>query len=375
MNSRERIHTILNGEEPDRVGYTDGDFFSDTVEKWHAEGLPEAVDSKDGSFNPWLNVMGLRHFGMDICLTEPDCSPKYEVIEYETGDGWIIMKDEFGTTTKWWTRRSSVPHFLSPVVKTREDFKEKIEPLLDSSDMRRPSSLRYPFKEELAETVGRLQNEFFVAVKMIGPFTYCMYLCGGLAPALIFMMKNQDFMPHMFGSIASFLARMGEGYVRAGVDGLWVADDLGGQDGPFCSPKMYAELLKPAHRETCEPFSRKGLPRILHCDGYVEPLIPDFIEAGFMALQPLQNKIGMDVRRLKQKYGEKLTLMGGIDTQILSSGDPEAIKNEVVAKIRIAGRGGGYIVTSDGPVPPTVSLKSYRLFVETVRKHGSYPLR
>lgn len=94
-----------------------------------------------------------------------------------------------------------------------------------------------------------------------------------------------------------------------------------------------------------------------------------------MALQPLQNKIGMDVRRLKQKYGEKLTLMGGIDTQILSSGDPEAIKNEVVAKIRIAGRGGGYIVTSDGPVPPTVSLKSYRLFVETVRKHGSYPLR
>jgi uroporphyrinogen decarboxylase len=318
--------------------------------------------------------MGLRHFGMDICLTEPDCSPKYDVIEYETGDGWIVMKDEFGTTTKWWTRRSSAPHFLRPVVKTREDFKEKIEPLLDSSDMRRPSSPRYPFNEELAETVRRLQNEFFVAVKMIGPLTYCMYLCGGLAPALIFMMKNQDFMPHMFGSIANFLARVGEGYVQAGVDGLWVADDLGGQDGPFCSPKMYTELLKPAHRETCEPFLQKGLPRILHCDGYVEPLIPDFIEAGFMALQPLQNKIGMDVRRLKQKYGEKLTLMGGIDTEILSSGDLEAIENEVIAKIRIAGRGGGYVVTSDGPVPPSVSLKSYQFYVETVKTHGAYPL-
>ena len=375
MNSRERIHTILNREEPDRVGYTDGDFFADTVQKWHAEGLPEAVNSKDGSFNPWLNVLGLRHFGMDICLTEPDCSPKYDVVEYETGDGWTIMKDEFGTTTKWWTRRSSAPHFLRPVVKTREDFKEKIEPFLDVSDIRRPASLRYPFEEELAETVRRLQSEFFVAVKMIGPLTYCMYLCGGLAPTLIFMMKNQDFMRHMFDSIANFLARMGEGYIRAGVDGLWVADDLGGQDGPFCSPKMYAELLKPAHREICEPFIRKGLPRILHCDGYVEPLIVDFLEAGFVALQPLQNKIGMDVKRLKQKYGENLTLMGGIDTEILSSGDLQAIKEEVVSKIRMAGKDGGYIVTSDGPVPPTVSLKSYQFFVDTVRAQGSYPLR
>jgi uroporphyrinogen-III decarboxylase len=103
-------------------------------------------------------------------------------------------------------------------------------------------------------------------------------------------------------------------------------------------------------------------------------MIPDFIGAGFMALQPLQNSV-MDIQRLKQKYGTSLTLMGGIDTRVLSSGDFGAIEKEVVTKIRMAGRGGGYIVTCDGPVPPAISLSCYQYFVETVRKYGCYPLK
>jgi uroporphyrinogen decarboxylase len=374
VDSRERIWAIFNGEEPDRVGYTDGDFFVDTVQRWHTEGLPASVDSQGGAFNPWLNIMGHRHFGMDIWVTRANYTPKYDTIEYEAGDGWTIVKDEFGTTTKWWTTKSGSPHYLDPIVKTREDFEEKIEPLLDSDDMRRASSQQYPFKQELAEMVKRLQSEFFVAVKMTGPFEYSMNLCGGLASLLRFMAKNQDFIPHMFGCIASFLARMGESYIQAGVDGLWLSDDQGGQDRPFYSPKWYANLLKPAHREICEPFEKKGLPRILHSDGNVELMIPDFIGAGFMALQPLQNSV-MDIQRLKQKYGTSLTLMGGIDTRVLSSGDFGAIEKEVVTKIRMAGRGGGYIVTCDGPVPPAISLSCYQYFVETVRKYGCYPLK
>jgi len=109
----------------------------------------------------------------------------------------------------------------------------------------------------------------------------------------------------------------------------------------------------------------------IHSDRNVELMIPDFIGAGFIALQPLQNSV-MDIQHLKQKYGNNLTLMDEIDTRVLSTGDFEVLEKEVLTKIRMAG---GYIVTCDGPVPPAISLSAYQYFVETVRKYGTYPLR
>jgi uroporphyrinogen decarboxylase len=374
MDSRERITAILEKREPDRVGFQDTDFFSDTFQRWHSEGLPGTVDGIKPNF-PWLNVQGLRYFGNDIYIVWPDISPKYDTVDYEVGENWSIAKDEFGVTKKSWTTKTASPQYLDPLIKTPQDLKDKIDPLLDHEDARRISSSRYPFKSEFAQMISRFQREFFVVVGIIGPFEYSTYLCGGLASALVLLMRNQDFASYMLSRIADFERKICESCLDAGVDGLWVFDDQGSQDGPFFSPVLYKKLVKPAHESVCEPFRRSGLPRLLHSDGYLEPIIPHLTEAGFVALHPLQNKISMDVRRLKDKYGKELTLIGGIDTRTLSSGDPQAIENEVKSKIGAAGHGGGYIVASDGPVPPSISLENYKFFVETVRKYGGYPLK
>jgi uroporphyrinogen decarboxylase len=374
MNSRERIRTILNRQEPDRVGFQDTDFFSDTLERWHGEGLPRSVDVLRPNW-PWLNVPGLRYFGHDIYVTWPDISLKYDAIDYEVADNWSIAKDEFGTTKKSWTGKTASPQFLDPVVKTPQDFEGRVEPLLDHLDIRRVSSAGYPFRQELEQMVKRFQREFFVTVGVVGPWEYSTYLCGGLAATLVFVMKNQDFASSMFMRIADFLAKICESYIAAGADGLWVFDDQGSQDGPFFSPRLYERLLEPAHEKVCAPFVRRDLPRLLHSDGHIEPLIPHFIDAGFLALHPVQNKAGMDVKKLKERYGDELALIGGMDTRILSSGDLDAIRNEVRSKIGVAAKGGGYIAASDGPVPPTISLDSYKFFVEAVKKYGAYPIR
>jgi uroporphyrinogen-III decarboxylase len=374
MDSRGRIAAILNGNEPDQVGFQDADFFADTIRQWHAQGLPSNIDTAAGSLGPWLNVRGLRHFQADIYVTWPDISLKYDAIDYEVGDDWKVIKDIYGTTAKWWTEKSGTPQYLDPIVKTPKDFEEKVEPLLDAHSMRRVSGSNYPFKQELENMTRHFQKEFFVVAGIEGPLGYSMYLCGGLARTLIFLMRNQDFMQHMLSSIGDFLARICESYIEAGVDGVWVFDDQGSRDRPFLSPALYEKLLKPAHQRICDPFRRKGLPRLLHSDGSVESIIPHLIDAGFVALQPFQNDV-MDIRKVKETYGSELTLMGGIDTRVLSSGDFDAIRKEVASKISIAGKGGGYIVTSDGPVPPTVSLESYQFFRELVREYGKYPLK
>ena len=372
MNSRERISVILNGEQPDQVGYQDADFFEETIEKWHSEGLPSNIGT--GPKEGWMDVRGLRYFEADIYVTWPDLSPKYDVIDYEVDQDWKIIKDEYGTTRKVWTEKSGAPQHLNPVVKTPKDFTEMVEPLLDADGMRRVCSSRYPFKQELEQMIKRFQKKFFVAVGVEGPLGYSMSLCGGLARTLVFLMKNQDFMGYMLNSVTDFLSKICESYIEAGVDGIWVFDDLGSREGPFLPPKLYEKLIKPNHQKLCAPFVKRGLPRLLHSDGNIEIIMPQLIDAGFVGLQPLQNDV-IDIKRMKEKYGDLLTLMGGIDTRVLSSGDPTAIEKEVATKIGVAGTGGRYIATSDGPVPPTVSLDSYQLFRKLVKEYGQYPLK
>lgn len=73
-------------------------------------------------------------------------------------------------------------------------------------------------------------------------------------------------------------------------DGLWVWEDLGFKQRPFMSPAMYREQIYPAHKRLFDFAHSCGLPVVLHCDGYVEALIPGLIAAGIDCLQPLEVK-------------------------------------------------------------------------------------
>ena len=132
--------------------------------------------------------------------------------------------------------------------------------------------------------------------------------------------------------------------------------------------------MGPAHHRIIYQFRAKNLPAVLHTDGNVDILVPYFIKVGFTALQPLEAKAGMDVRKLKEKFGDKMAFIGNIDVRALSAGK-EAIKREVLSKLPIAMEGGGYIACSDHSVPPSVSLDNYLYFLKLIRKYGKYTLR
>ncbi len=102
-----------------------------------------------------------------------------------------------------------------------------------------------------------------------------------------------------------------------------------------------------------------GLPVIYHGCGNVAALLPDFIEIGVDAYNPLEAKAGLDVVDLRRRYGHKLAFCGNGDIRVLESGDPEAVKREVLRKLNAA-RGGGYIFQSDHSVTSGVSGRDLR---------------
>ena len=106
-------------------------------------------------------------------------------------------------------------------------------------------------------------------------------------------------------------------------------------------------------------------------------LIPDFIDAGFDILTPVQTSAsGMDPQELKTEYGDQLTFWGGgIDTQkTLPFGTVDEVKAEVAERLRIFGPGGGFVFNSIHNIQPLSPVENVLAVYRTIQEKGKYPL-
>ena len=154
--------------------------------------------------------------------------------------------------------------------------------------------------------------------------------------------------------------------------------DLGTQTGPFISPKTYRSLYQPFHRRVNDWIhEHTGWKSFTHSCGSVMALIPDFIEAGFDILNPVQcSAAQMEPWELKRRFGERLTFWGGgVDTQrTLPFGTPEQVRQEVRERISIFGRGGGFVFNPIHNVQPQTPIENLLAMFDTLQGYGGYPL-
>jgi uroporphyrinogen decarboxylase len=130
------------------------------------------------------------------------------------------------------------------------------------------------------------------------------------------------------------------------VDLAFTADDIGGQNGPLLAPSMWAEFLKPYHTRLNRAIHEFGAKVIYHSDGAVMWAVDGLIEMGVDVLQALQfSAKGMDAREMKARWGNRLCFEGGVSVQTtLPLGSVEDVRRETEERIRVLGKGGGYIL-------------------------------
>ncbi|MFH0964683.1 MAG: uroporphyrinogen decarboxylase family protein [Planctomycetota bacterium] len=123
--------------------------------------------------------------------------------------------------------------------------------------------------------------------------------------------------------------------------------DFGTQRGLFISPDLYRDLYQPLHKRLNDwVHANTSWKTFLHSCGSVRDLIPDFIDAGFDCLNPVQcSAAGMEAGALKREFGDRIVFWGGgVDTQkTLPFGTPEDVSREVAERTKILGEGGGFI--------------------------------
>jgi uroporphyrinogen decarboxylase len=369
LTGKERFQRILNHQPVDRIGLFEV-FWRETARTWSEQGhfeKPEMISD---------------HFGLDIRRTGGEITPVLWpiinlVADLDAGEQIVeetattkLVRNGNGAILRWGKDRGSAPEHVSFLVKDRRSWEEHIRPhLVEASSYPRRIAVG-PYRDTRDHCA---RKNVFLSTAVLGAFDAMNALCGHEC-VLTGMATDPDWIKDMANVYADVTVNMLEmAYQQVGLpDGLWIWDDLGFKRRPFMSLGMYREIIMPAHKRLMDFAHSKGLPVVLHCDGLVESLIPSLIEAGVNCLQPIEIKAGMDLLRIKNNFGDRLALIGGMNVLTLVSNDLAQVKNELQSKVPAVMAGSGYVLQVDHSVPDQVNYETYRYFIEKGLELGTY---
>jgi uroporphyrinogen decarboxylase len=200
-----------------------------------------------------------------------------------------------------------------------------------------------------------------------------------------FMFRNDNFFVLLASEpekAIAFLAEAVEGYlaklekylgaVGPYIDVIQFGDDLGMQSGPQISPRMYRRIFKPFHSKMWRRAKELAPVKVmLHCCGGVRELLPDLIDAGLDAINPVQiTCTGMEPAGLKRDFGRDMVFWGGgCDTRdILPNGSPATVFRHTQEMLRIWNPGGGFVFQQVHNIQPDVPPQNIAAMYEAIKR-------
>ncbi|MFW5856298.1 MAG: uroporphyrinogen decarboxylase family protein [Planctomycetota bacterium] len=352
LTSIERVRNVLHHEPIDEVPCMDS-IWGETYSAWIERGnIAEGEDvgetlGMDIRSGGWLNSCANLDF---------------EPVVIEETEETILQLDGNGAKLRRHKLHASTPEHVDFTVKDREGWLEHAKPFLTDLDRR-----RIPFENYREARKRAAELERFFCWAGVAPFEQMHPVCGH-EYMLMGMALDPDWVKDMAMTYADLTIRHQEVlFAEEGEpDGIFFYEDMGFKGKPFMSPAMYADILQPAHKKLFDFAHSRGLKVIVHSCGYVAPLAPGLVEAGMDCLQAMEVKAGMDLRELKQQFGDRLAYFGNMDVRTLISNDRAQIDAELEAKLPAAlADDGGYVLMSDHSIPPEVEFETMQYFFQT----------
>jgi uroporphyrinogen decarboxylase len=165
-----------------------------------------------------------------------------------------------------------------------------------------------------------------------------------------------ELMAQWMNKYAHWLADLAESCIDAGVDMIRISDDMGQNDVELFPPDVINELLIPNMKIVFDRIRDKGAVVAMHSDGYIMSIMDQFIDLGVQVLHPCQESAGMDQVYIKETYGDKLVMHGGLDVMdSLLTLEGEALMDYVRKQFEICKPGGGFIYNGSHLIQPDIS--------------------
>ena len=353
MNSRERVLSALNHEEPDRIPIDMGG----TVSTIHVDAYRALLrylkinvddiwilDSVSGSSRPDEEI--LRKFHVDTRYIYPKLSKIEQNPPLEMIDIWGIKR-------KFTRYYYDLTRDGSPLSKV-EDLEE-----IEQFNWPNARTIAYNLDDMIEQAERLAKQDYAVGLPyvIVGSFAHSMLL-RGYQQFLADVILRPKIADSIMEKVANIMVDVIKEYVEPigkYLDFVFFGDDLGSQTAPIISPQVYRRYVKPKHKKIVDAFRYATKAKvIIHSDGAISPLIDDLVDVGISGINPVQvTAKGMDSKELKEKFGDRIIFWGAIDTQrVLPFGTTSDVRKEVKLRIDHMGKGGGYVLTSVHNIQP-----------------------
>ena len=351
MTPQQRVMATLEHRPPDRLPRFDS-FWEEFRQPCTRQlGLAANADLAD-------------YFNIDIAIAIADETPfptRREILRQDGGKK--VERDGWGRVIET-VEGAFFYRELEVAVQEKKDLDRLVfdAPALDQ---------RYAAFMRQVESQRRKRCVF---CKTGGPYLRTTYLRGEVN-FLTDIAGDPDFAQALADRVADHIIQIGlESLARGQLydTGLWIYDDMAYNLQPMMSPAAFERIFLPAYRRMVCAFKRAGAAKvILHSDGNIAPLLDMLVDAGIEGINPVEPRAGLHIPTLKTRYGDKLSLIGGMcNSHVLPQGPREAIGAQAREIIEVAGDGG--VVIGAHSIGPDIPVEHYLHYHRTVEEEGAF---
>jgi uroporphyrinogen decarboxylase len=329
MTPFERVEAAIRHEEPDRVPF---DFWA----------VPEVIEMLKKTLGANNEEELLQLLGIDCRLVKPDyIGPEPKRFD----DGSFF--------TPWGSHRRLIANEYS----TYEEYAS-----FPLAEARSPEDVlnwktwpktEYWNWQSLVPQIEQInQNTRYHIRYEVGGIFESSWALYGLDRFLIDLVDRPEIPCAIMDSYTDLMIANVQSLMKAAkgkIDMVYTYDDVAVQRGLMMSPAMWRKFILPRHQRLNKVIKSYGLKIMYHSCGAIYPLIQALIDEMWIdVLNPLQPRAAMmDMQRIKNEFGGRVAFHGGIDLQeTMVRGTKEEVFNEVSERIKILGKGGGYICTT-----------------------------
>lgn len=354
MTLKERFRQTMFFQDVDLLPNFEFGYWDRTLERWREEGLPSDVVDEASAY---------AYFGIENWTTvsvNPSILPVFERRTIEETDEYFIGSDEYGCVTRINKRGDrSIPQHIDFPVKDRCTW-EPFKAALDPNDPKRWES----FDESVGKLAGSAQPVGIYGGSLVGVPRNLM----GFERIATMQYEDPELLTNIIDAFgACIVAVLERALPRIQVDFCMGWEDICFNQGPIISPDFYRRAVGPWYRKISDLLVAHGCCiYCTDCDGNVSPLVDLFLDNGMNTLFPVEVHGGADPCTLRDAYGRRLKLWGGVDKLKLAE-SKQAIDKEL-ERLRPYVEQGAFIPGVDHRVPADVPLTNYLYYMDRKRE-------
>jgi uroporphyrinogen decarboxylase len=278
--------------------------------------------------------------------------------------GPYSWRDERGHEVHYHPANGNIATQVSLVDMTLDDLPDPDAPFsVDASQL-----------EAMRAVVRELGDSHFIIGRSPLDGTFPWQEAAGMEEFLVRMITDPAFVRRAIEVYVKRSLVWIEALCDAGVDAIMTTDDYSDNHGPIMGAARFREFILPGLIAQSEAIHARGRYFIKHTDGNTWSILDDFVAAKVDGWHGIQPSIGMDLKRLKERYAGKLCFFGGVNCETLVAGTAAEAREEVRYAIQHAAPGGGLVVATGNVLQPGTQLANYLAARQATRDYGRYPI-